>query len=677
MFTVDRAPGVYYQAVDASTPPVTPLRTDIAGFVGIAERGPIDVPVPIESWQQFLSWFGGVVAEGYLGYAVRGFLENGGRRCWVVRVASRDPVRGARVSETTVRAPATVDHPEGVPVWRIRASSEGLWGDELTVNLRERNRTQVHSRKHDPAGAWSEVPGVAGLSRLSLVRVTQAGSAFEQWRVVSETDPITGRLFWVNPQPARRLTHEAPLVGFDPDRPVLIQTVDYQMLVSERGRLLRMHDGLSLVPEHPGYGPSVLRALSPSTYSGGSPANASSPEPVVIERAPDSTSDLRGLVLDPSQHLRLGGGSRGLAALAVFDLIGEPSSDDDSDFAVTLKRRGLRRLEEVAEIGLLSVPDVHIQPVEVNPRAPAPTCVPDPCLDPVVPVVAPVIQEPPESPPVFSPRDVYRVQAEMIQQCESLRHRFALLDPPYDVVSDTESGIRGVLDWRARFETSYAALSYPWLLVADPVRPPGTVRPVPPSGHVAGLVAATDLRHGVHRAPANQPLGWVLGASVPVSEEHHALLNSQGVNAVRTVAGRGLRLLGARTLSADPDWRFLNVRRLMSMIEKALGSSLQWAVFEPNGFLTRARATMSVTFFLDSLQEAGMLGGRTDEESFFVQCDLDNNPAADRDLGRLLIEVGVAPSQPFEFVLLRVGRVTDSIEVRETVGSLGATGSGV
>ena len=150
-----------------------------------------------------------------------------------------------------------------------------------------------------------------------------------------------------------------------------------------------------------------------------------------------------------------------------------------------------------------------------------------------------------------------------------------------------------------------------------------------------------------------------------------------GINVVRTIGGRGLRLLGARTMSSDPDWRFVNVRRLMMMIEKALEIALQWAVFEPNGFLTRARATMSATFFLDSLHEAGMLAGSVPEESFFVRCDLDNNPAAQRELGQLVIEIGVAPAQPFEFVVLRVGRVHDSLEVRDANAALGAVGTGV
>ena len=98
MFATDQAPGVYYQTIDAGSPPASPLRTDIAAFVGIAERGPVDVPVPVESWQQFVSWFGGCIGAGYLAYAVRGFLENGGRRCWVVRVASDDPLTGAAAS---------------------------------------------------------------------------------------------------------------------------------------------------------------------------------------------------------------------------------------------------------------------------------------------------------------------------------------------------------------------------------------------------------------------------------------------------------------------------------------------------------------------------------------------------------------------------------------------------
>lgn len=663
MFATDQAPGVYYQTVDAGSPPAAPLRTDIAAFVGIAERGPVDVPVPVESWQQFISWFGGCVGSAYLAYAVRGFLENGGRRCWVVRVASADPLTGAVPASTLLRDGAG-------PVWRVLASSPGGFGDQLAVNVRETNPTQVYTTFHDPDGRWSSVPTLAGLTRAVLVRATQSGSTQVALRAVSAVDAVGSRVHWTHPDPGGGLPYERPLLGFDPDRPILLETVEYRMLVTERGRLRRLYDGLSLVPEHARYGPRVLAPLRRGQA-------AAAPEPVVLEELRPDVTSLTVLQADPAVTFRLTGGRDGLVSLTVGDFIGEPFALDDSEETLARKRRGLRSVEELDEVGLLVVPDIHIHPVEPNPIVPPPPCVPDPCLDepPLEPPLAPPSAV--ELPPIFGTRDVYRVQAEMVLQAELKRDRFALLDPPHDVALDPLGGIRGLLDWRARFDTSYAALSYPWLEVSDPVGGPGSVRAIPATGHVAGLVAATDLEDGVHRAPANRRLSWALGASVPVGDERHAVLNRAGVNVVRTVGGRGLRLLGARTMSSDPDWVFVNVRRLMSMIEKALGIALQWAVFEPNGFLTRARATMTVTFFLDALHEAGMLAGATAEESFFVRCDLDNNPPEERDLGQLLVEVGVAPTQPFEFVVLRVGRVRGSVEVRGAGTSLGQTGTGL
>ncbi len=661
MFPTGQAPGAYYQTVDAGSPPVTPLRTDIAAFVGIAERGPVDVPVPVESWQQLVSWFGGCTAVGFLAYAVRGFQENGGRRCWVVRVASKDPVTGCRPSAVSLADAAG-------PAWVIRASSPGTWGDQLTVTLRESNRAQVHAGPHDRDGRWSHVPSLAGLGRATLARVSQPGSPSEL-RVVSAVDPTQGRVHWTHPEPGAGLPYDRPLAGFDPDRPVLLESVDYRVAVSERGRLVRVYEGLSLVPEHPRYGPAVLAPLR-------TPEAATPPEPVLIEEVrPDVTALALLDVTDPAAR-RLTGGRDGLASLRVGDFVGEPVAADDSPASVAAKSRGLRTVERHGEVGLLAVPDVLVRPEAPHPVVPPPPCVPDPCLDPPASGPPPAAPAPVELPPVFSPEDVYRVQAAMVLQCETRRDRFALLDPPYDVAVDALAGIRGVLDWRARFDTAFAALTHPWLEVADPVGGAGAVRLLPPSGHVAGLVAGTDLSAGVHRAPANRPLAWTLGASLPVTEGQHGVLNLAGVNTARTEGGRGLRLLGARTMTTDPDWRYVNVRRLMSMIEKALAIGLQWAVFEPNGFLTRARAMMVVTFFLDSLQEQGMFAGATAEESFFVRCDLDNNPPEERGLGRLLVEVGVAPAQPFEFLVLRVGRVSDSIEVRAGGVVLGATGTG-
>ncbi len=265
----------------------------------------------------------------------------------------------------------------------------------------------------------------------------------------------------------------------------------------------------------------------------------------------------------------------------------------------------------------------------------------------------------------------------MLLQCERTRDRFALLDPPFDASLGSQVGIRDVLDWRARFDSMFGALAFPWLQVLDPLGDARRrARLVPPSGHLAGVTAATDLESGVHRAPANRRLAWALAASTGLGDEHHGVLNAAGVNAIRSVGGRGLRILGARTVTSDTDWRFLNVRRFMSMVEEALDVGLQWAVFDPNDVLTRARATMAVTMFLLGLHEAGMLAGARPEESFYVKCDLDNNPASERDLGRLVVEIGVAPSTPFEFIVLRVGRVHEALEVTEQLGATDPSGEG-
>jgi phage tail sheath protein FI len=656
VFTALRTPGAYYQSVDAGGPEVTPLRTDIAGFVGIAERGPLHLPVPVQSWRQFVSWFGDVIAVGYLGYAVRGFFENGGARCWVVRVASSDSVAGPACAAVDLAGASG-------PAWRVRASTEGGWGNRLSLSVREINRVQVDGPSTEPAGRYTVVRSVSGLARASHVRVIQPGR-LPVWKVVSEIDATTHRVYWVHPD-GRRLPYDAPLMGLDLGAPVIVESVEYRVIVNEAERLVALYDRLSLIPESDDYGPRRLSPVRAPIDSVTRAAAWAPPEPVVIEEL-RSAIDTHGLTIDPDARPRLDGGRSGLAQLQPQDFYGEPIGPADGPAAARLKCRGMRVLEDVSEIGLLAVPDALIHPAPANPIVPPLACMPDPCLDPPAEPVASFPSVDTDEPPIFTDDQVFLVQAELVQQCERLRYRFALLDPPYGSATDASAGLRQVLDWRSRFDSSYAALTYPWLSVLDPLFPTGGMRRlVPPSGHTAGSFAATDLQIGVHRAPANRRINWALAASADIDDVRHGILNDAGVNAIRSIGGRGLRVLGARTMCSDPDWRFVNVRRLMAMIEKALEVALQWAAFEPNGIMTRARTTMSVTMFLLGLHEEGMLAGATPDESFYVQCDLDNNPDQTRELGQLIVEIGVAPALPFEFVILRVGRVRDSLEVRE------------
>jgi len=169
----------------------------------------------------------------------------------------------------------------------------------------------------------------------------------------------------------------------------------------------------------------------------------------------------------------------------------------------------------------------------------------------------------------------------------------------------------------------------------------------------------------VHRAPANFELSWIQALQSDVSAADQGLLNPEGINCLRAFPARGLRVYGARTVSSDPSWIYVNVRRLMMMIEKAVEYSLQWAVFEPNNAQLRLNVTSALTVFLESIYEAGGLAGASDKEAFFVKCDAHNNPPELSDAGQFLAEVGVAPAIPAEFILFRVGRTQDRLEVTE------------
>ena len=690
-----QTPGVYYERVDAAPPGIAAIRTDIAGFVGIARRGPLHAAVPVQSWRQFQSYFGEFTGAGYLAYAVRAFFENGGRRCWVVRVASEI----ADTAVAAVQGLTTSPGPPRVDFWRVAAFSPGVWGNDLEITIRETHRAQTKTDSKDHKPEYCVVESISGFVRATHVRLSQEGID-PVWKVVSEVDVGRNRLIWVHEKPEARLPYDAPLAGFNLNRSIFIESVEYTILVRELGRLIRVYEGLSLVPEHARYGPRVLpqlviaregSATDESLFvKAGGPLQSlpSVPEPIMIkdlrgEDLSDVQSHWKSLKLKPlatwdeksptplpivtARDMPLTGGAEGLALLSVHDFIGEEINPLDSDELKQKKRRGLRAMEDINEVAIVAIPDIHIQPFAIPPKSPLLPCVPDPCLPPGPP--SPAIPRTPsigDLPPIFSESDIFQVQAALIQQCENLRDRIALLDPPFAVARNDALGVGAVRAWRSRFDSKYAAFYYPWVRVVDPLRPGAAItRDIPPSGHAAGQYAKTDFQVGVHKAPANASLLWTQDVTVVINDAVHGVLNPDGINAIRPLPGRGIRIFGARTVSSDPEWRFINVRRLLMMIEKAIYISIQWAVFEPNDRFTRAKLRLALTSFLLALWQKGALMGATANDAFFVKCDEQNNPATERGNGRLIAEVGVAPSQPFEFVILRVGRMDNEFEITE------------
>jgi phage tail sheath protein FI len=246
---------------------------------------------------------------------------------------------------------------------------------------------------------------------------------------------------------------------------------------------------------------------------------------------------------------------------------------------------------------------------------------------------------------------VQAVQLAMIAHCELMGDRMAILDPPPGLSPQQ------VKEWRmdkAGYDSKYAALYYPWVKVFDPAS--GTNRMVPPSGHLAGIWGRNDATRGVHKAPANEVIRGAVALETQITRAEQELLNPIGINCIRAFPGRGIRVWGARTLSSDPSWRYLNVRRLFNYLEESILNGTQWVVFEPNDDALWARIRRTISAFLVNEWRKGALFGLTPDEAFYVRCDRETNPAESIDIGQVICEVGVAPVKPAEFVVFRLAQ---------------------
>jgi phage tail sheath protein FI len=297
--------------------------------------------------------------------------------------------------------------------------------------------------------------------------------------------------------------------------------------------------------------------------------------------------------------LWLGGGDDDLGGLEVEDFVG---ADGGSGH-----RTGIQALEDIDEIAMCVVPGIWSE----------------------------------------------TVQSELVSHCERLRYRFAILDPP-----DGES-IAGIQAFREPFDSRFAALYYPWVRVLDPNQNKSV--DLAPSGHIAGIYGRVDNDRGVHKAPANEVIQGIDlrgGLAQDVNKREQDVLNPKGINALRFFTDRGQRVWGARTLSSNGAWKYVNVKRLFIFVEHSLDKGTQWVVFEPNDENTWARVRQSITNFLTTVWHAGALQGAKPEDAFFVKVDLTTMTQDDIDNGRMIVLIGIAPVKPAEFVIIRIQQKT-------------------
>jgi hypothetical protein len=304
----------------------------------------------------------------------------------------------------------------------------------------------------------------------------------------------------------------------------------------------------------------------------------------------------------------------------------EPSIGADDYIGNAAQRSGFAGLEAIDEVTMLSVPDL-MWAFQKN---------------------------------LIDMEGLKAVQQAMIAHCELMTDRVAILDAPPGL------NAQQVKDWRvdkAGYDSKFAALYWPWVTVMDPA----VGRPVliPPSGHTAGVWARSDDTRGVHKAPANEVLRGVINLERRITKGEHDQLNPVGVNCIRAFPGRGIRIWGARTLASDAEWKYLNIRRLFNYIEQSILRGTDWVVFEPNDAHLWDAVKRTVTMFLRRLWRDGALFGATASEAFFVKCDSENNPPETRDVGQLVIDVGVAPVKPAEFVIFRVSQYAGASSASE------------
>jgi phage tail sheath protein FI len=233
-----------------------------------------------------------------------------------------------------------------------------------------------------------------------------------------------------------------------------------------------------------------------------------------------------------------------------------------------------------------------------------------------------------------------------------MRYRIAVLD------SHQGMKIADVRKLKAKLDSKYAALYYPWVTVFDSV----TRQPLnlPPSGFVAGIYARNDTERAVYKAPANEVVRGAIDFETRINTAQQEVLNPEGINAFRFFEGRGYRLWGARTTSSDPEWKYVNLRRYFAYLGRSIDVGTQWAVFEPNDMKPWEGVKRTLNAFLRGLWRDGALFGATAEQAFFVKCDAENNPRESIDEGKLIVEVGIAPVKPAEFVIFRISQYKDA-----------------
>jgi Bacteriophage tail sheath protein len=663
------APGIY-QVADNPIRALTGVRMDVCAFVGVAPRGPardgyfdapwaprpasdgvtvrLATPIAVESWSAYTRQFGGFEGPSLLPYAVASFFDNGGRRAYIVRIVHRyykpnGSDDEARNGGGFAQAPfLDLTASGGRRIW-VRARNEGAWGNVLRATLALSARTlglgasaYFTDRLTLPVG-FDLAPGTT--LRLSLGSgmkvIRRVVAVREDWNPLDGSRVKWARLDVATPWPAT--------AG---------EIVEGTITIDDGVNPAETHERVGLASNHPRWMASVLVSDSELLY----PCD----DPTIPGDALASWLDA-DLAIDPRLP-SFGTAAFTQGANRYADIIPEDFFDPDWVLGDDDPGCGIHSLVHLRDLSLVVAPDLYspgpLAPVEriTDPQTFAGPAFAECVSPPPSPAQGPPLEDLTglRLDPVQDLDTIAALQRRITDLADGLESFIALLDVPPGLSQQR------TLYWRARFDSAYAAAYHPWLDVARTDDRRNALARVNPSAVAAGIIAQRETQFGVPYGPANVIATNVVAVADRVSPARHDELHQRAVN-VYIAERDGVRLTAARTLSLDQAWRQLNVRRLITMIRRALEQHMQWAVFEPNGSRLRTQVARMIESFLRQLYRANAFTGATEAQAFFVKCDDKLNTRLEVDAGQLLAQVGVAPAEPLEFIVLQLARQGDSI----------------
>jgi phage tail sheath protein FI len=670
------APGVFVEEVSFRSKSIEGVSTTTTGFIGPMRFGPvIDAPEIITSLTEFersygdgqqlaFSADGTLTSHNFMWQAARAFFEEGGKRLYFSRVFR--PLSGSYPpADLATASPGSPPYADGhgrlavgtTPGFRIVARFPGAAGN-LRLRFGLKLGPNVLGALPDPSLVDTFIPTITNLQVGDVVWISSAAAFSDATPDSSPPSPrgvdelpiyvakkntagewrfAPGGL--VPSPPPADLTADLTLADFNLDsapgtgdsiRPL---TLSLDVLSDDGARSLGAWSGLPLDPNHKSAGvPDSLFDLFSLTS-----ASAGALPVALINASIDNGSDLLAA----------------LDTLPGIDFELTPAEWEDAGFSgeLTALRKKLER--GISGQAILAGGNDGLPPgrTEYQGRA-DPTQNYSTGFKQFESIEDISIVAAPGSTWNYSARvdDVNAITNLLIAHAEYMRYRIAIIDPPE---AQTISSVRKL---KAKLDSKYAALYYPWVTVFDPITRQAVN--LPPSGFVAGIYARNDTERAVYKAPANEVVRGAIGFETLINTAQQEVLNPEGINCFRFFEGRGLRLWGARTISSDPEWKYVNLRRYFAYLERSIDKGTQWAVFEPNGEALWANVRATIRDFLVNEWANGALLGDKPEKAFFVRCDRSTMTQNDLDNGRLVCLIGVAPLKPAEFVIFRIGQWT-------------------